>query len=119
MRYLPPPGEELASRLLTPVLYEERLSAGRLMPPVGVLREDARSLRELHLLLTPDVRSLPGVNLKTLAQWIRRVLDDDDLALVMEQVVGSSASYAEASASLYELVGQRLEQAQKVAGDNA
>jgi hypothetical protein len=84
------------------------------MPSVGMLRGDVRSLRELHLLLTPDVRSLPGINLKALAEWVRRVLGDEDFALIVEQVTDGAGSYAEACVSLYELVGQRLEQAREV-----
>jgi hypothetical protein len=79
-----------------------------------MLREDVRSLRELHLLLEPDARSLPGVNLQALAHWIRRVLDDEDFALATAQVVERSESYAEACALLWELVGHRLDQAQIV-----
>ena len=52
------PDQELAYKILSTVPYRDRLPAGRLMPPVGMLRGDVRSLHELRLLLTPDVRSL-------------------------------------------------------------
>ncbi len=119
MADLPPPGKELAHMLLNAVPYKERLAAGRLMPPVGVLRGDVRSLTELHLLLAPDIHSLPGVNLKALAKWVRHVLGDEDLALVIEQITESAGSYAEACMSLHELVSKRLEQAREIVGDNA
>ena len=45
-----------------------------------MLPGDVRSLRELHLLLTPDVRSLPGVNLDALADWVEEVIGDSELA---------------------------------------
>ena len=89
------------------------------MPPVGMLREDVRSLKELHLLITPDARSLPGVNLDALAEWVRRALGDDDLARIVNEVSNSAESYAEACLTLYELVGLRLQQARQVLGQTA
>jgi len=117
--HVPPPDEEVSRRLLGTVSYRDRLSAGRLMPPVGMLREDVRSLKELHLLLTPDARSLPGVNLDALAEWVRRTLGDDDLAHIVKSISNSAESYAEACLALFELVGLRLEQARQVLGHTA
>ncbi len=117
MRGLAPPEKELARRLLHVVPYSERLSAGRLMPPVGVLREDVRSLRELHLLLAPDARSLPGVNLSSLAQWIKHALGDDELAGIVKNVSEETPSYAQACSILHEVVGVRLDQARHAVGD--
>jgi hypothetical protein len=116
MHRLALPREDVARRLLDTFPYRQRLAAGRLMPPVGMLRGDVRSLAELHLLLAPDIHSLPGINLKALAEWVRNVVGDGDLALLIEQVVESAESYAAACVSLYELVGQRLEQAREVEG---
>ena len=78
-----------------------------------------RSLRELHLLLAPDDRSLPGVNLNALAGWVGRALGDDDLARIVNEVSNSAESYAEACLTLYELVGLRLQQARQVLGQTA
>ncbi len=116
---LPLPGRDVARRLLHAVPYEKRLSVGRLMPPVGMLREDVRSLAELHLLLTPDTRSLPGIHLKRLATWVKAVIGDEDFARVIEQVTENAGSYAEACVSLYGLVGHRLDQARATIEENA
>jgi len=119
MRDLPLPDRDVARRLLNAVPYGERFSAGRLMPPVGMLREDVRSLKELHLLLVPDARSLPGMNLQALAEWVRRSLGDDDLAGTVENVGREAGSYAEACVTLHDLVGRRLDQARQVVGERA
>ena len=117
--HVPPPDEELSGRLLGAVPYRDRLPAGRLMPPVGMLREDVRSLQELHLLLTPDARSLPGLNLNALSEWVGRTLGDNDLARIVNEVSNSAESYAEACLALFELVGLRLQQARQVLGHTA
>jgi hypothetical protein len=112
--HLPLPGEELSRRLLRTVPYKDRLSAGRLMPPVGMLRADVRSLRELHLLLAPDDRSLPGVNLSGLADWVERVIGDGELAEALRKTAENPGSYVDRCLKVYELVGLRLTQARKV-----
>ena len=111
-----PPSEELSHRLLGTVPYRDRLPAGRLMPPVGMLRGDVRSLRELHLLLTPDARSLPGVNLSAMSDWVGRVIGDCELAHALRNATERAGSYVEGCVNVYELVGLRLQQAREVAG---
>jgi hypothetical protein len=111
-----PPSEELSHRLLGTVPYRDRLPAGRLMPPVGMLRGDVRSLRELHLLLTPDGRSLPGVNLSAMSDWVGRVIGDSELAHALRNATERAESYVEGCVNVYELVGLRLQQAREVAG---
>ena len=113
---IPPPSEELSCRLLGTVPYKDRFAAGRLMPPVGMLREDVRSLQELHLLLAPDVRSLPGVSLGALADWVERIIGDGELADAVRAVTRGTRSYVEGCMKVHELVGQRIMQARKVTG---
>ena len=111
-----PPGKELSLRLLDRVTYADRLAAGRLLPPVGIIPGHVRSLQELHLLLAPDVRSLPGINLNALADWIGGIIGDGELADAVRVVTRDAGSYAESCLKVYELVGLRLEQARDRAG---
>jgi hypothetical protein len=111
-----PPGRELSQKLLDSVPYRDRLPAGRLLPPVGIVPGHVRSLQELHLLLAPDDRSLPGVNLNALADWIEAVIGDGDLAEAMRVATRTAGSYADGCLKVYELVGLRLDQAREVAG---
>lgn len=110
------PDQTLAHKILSTVPYRDRLPAGRLMPPVGMLRGDVRSLRELYLLLTPDARSLPGVNLSAMSDWVGRVIGDSELAHALRNATENAGSYVEGCVNVYELVGLRLQQAREVAG---
>ena len=110
------PGKELSLRLLDRVSYGDRLAAGRLLPPVGIIPGHVRSLRELYLLLAPDVGSLPGINLSALGDWIEGIIGDGELARAVRAATRNAGSYAEGCLMVYELVGLRLEQANVVAG---
>jgi len=110
------PDLDLARRVLTPVPYAARFSVGRLRPPVGVMPGTVRSLHELHLLLTPDDRSLPGVNLTALPGWIADVVGDPELAEAVRLAVGQAGSYVEGCVQTFALVGARLEQARTTTG---
>ena len=113
---LSPPNKELARRLLQMVPYRDRLPAGRLLPPLGIIPGHVRSLEEVHLLLTPDVRSLPGMNFTALADWVGRALADMELAELIRTAVRAAGSYAEGCLRVHELVEHRLDQARKVEG---
>ena len=110
------PDQTLAHKILSTVPYRDRLPAGRLMPPVGMLRGDVRSLHELRLLLTPDIRSLAGINLNALTDWVKRVIGDTELADALRKATQDAGSYVDGCLRVYELVGLRLEQARDVAG---
>lgn len=111
-----PPNKGISRRVLTRVSYRDRLSASRLLPPVGIIPCHVRSLHELHLLLAPDEQSLPGINLTALADWVVRVIGDEALAVEIRTVIREAGSYAEACFEVHNLVGLRLEQAREVAG---
>jgi hypothetical protein len=115
-RPMPPPSEELSRNLLGTVPYKDRLPAGRLLPPVGIIPGDVRSLRELHLLLAQDDRSLPGVNFNALVDWVERVIGDRELADALRKTTNNTASYVDGCLKVYDLVDLRLKQAREVAG---
>jgi hypothetical protein len=104
----------LAQRIIGVVPYKDRLPAGRLRPPVGMLRGDVRSLQEVYLLLTPDEQSLPGINLNALAEWIEHVIGDAHLAEEVRKATLSSGSYVESCIEVHALVGKRLERARTI-----
>jgi hypothetical protein len=93
------------------VPFANRFPVGRLQPPVGLLRAHVRTLHELHLHLEPDVRSLPGVDLVRLAQWIGEVVGDAELAVAVGAAARSEMSYVGRCKAVHELVGRRLEAA--------
>ena len=113
------PDETLARRILATVPYPDRFPAGRLRPPVGILAGSVRSLHELQLLLEPDARSLPGLNLQALPDWVARVVGDAVLAAALRTAHDTTASYVEGCLATYELVTTRLAQARAVIGEEA
>ena len=108
------PSETLSRKILSPVPFKARFPAGRLKPPVGIIPGDVRSLPELHLFLAPDVASLPGINLKALAEWIGMRIGDKELGDSIQAIVDTAANYVEACMSVYDVVGVRLDQARRI-----
>ena len=108
------PSESLSRKILSPVSFKERLSAGRLKPPVGIIPGDVRSLPELHQFLEPDNASLPGINLKRLPDWIEASIGDGELAASVRTIVDQSVNYVEDCLKVYALIGYRLDQAHKI-----
>lgn len=107
---------ELARKLLSTVPYRSRLPVGRLMEPVGLLQGSIRSLREAYLLLLPDARTLPAVNLPSLADWVGQVLGDTELAEELKGIYRESQSYVDSCMRCCERIEARLAQASAVAG---
>jgi len=108
------PSASLSRKILNPVPFKARFPAGRLKPPVGVLPGDVRSLPELHLFLEPDDASLPGINLKALAEWVEASIGDKELAQSIRAIVDTAVTYVEGCLKVYEVVGYRLDQARNI-----
>ena len=111
-----PPDGELANRILGEVPFDRRMPAGRFRPPVGILQGHVRSLSALFLHLSPDPSSLPGVNLKRLPAWLEDAVGDAELAGRVREAVAASSCHVDGCLRVYELVAQRLAQAQRVVG---
>jgi hypothetical protein len=116
---LSPPNEELAVRILACVPYKDRIPAGRLTPRMGITRGSVRGLPELHLYLAPDTRTLPGIHLERLADWIEQVIRDPELAGAVREMVRTAGSHVDGCMKVHELVGLRLDQARETAGRHA
>ena len=112
---LAPPDPALAARLLQRVAFRDRLPAGRLRPPVGILPGDIRSLSALFLHLAPQPNSLPGVNLTRLSEWVQDVLGDAALSAAIRDAVAASSCHVDGCMRVYELVAIRLAQAEAAA----
>ena len=105
------PDKAQAEKILSRVGFFDRFPAGRLRPPVGIIPGAIDGLEELHLLLTPDDRGLPGLNLKALTGWVREKIGDTELATALETNIGSAGSYVDGCLRTHEIVGKRLSQA--------
>lgn len=107
------PGPELAARILSEVPFAERLPAGRFRPPAGILQGHVRSLSALFLHLSPQPSSIPGVNLKRLADWIAGTVGDAELADHVREEVARATSHVDGCLRVYDLVGRRIAQAER------
>ncbi len=112
---LAPPDPALARRLLAAVPWNERLTVGRLRPPVGLLPSDVRALPDLEMFLAPDEEWLPGVNHAAMCEWVERSLGDAPLAAALRDVTGAAPSYVEGCVRAWLVVRDRLTQARAVA----
>ena len=110
------PDRTLSRRILATASYADRFPAGRLRPPVGIIPGTIRSLQELHLLLAPDDRSLPGINPTALSDWVEKVIGDSALAQSLRSAHGTARSYVEWCLTSHELVGLRMTQARSMLG---
>ena len=90
---LPPPSPSDAARMLAVVPWADRLRAGRMKPPIGLIRNDVRSLQELELLLEPAPSTLPGIDFVSAAAWVEATIGDAALASVMREEAARDASY--------------------------
>jgi hypothetical protein len=105
---------DTASRVLRRVSHSQRFPIGRFVPPVGVLGSSVRGLPELQLALRPEARSLAGVNLEQLADWIEREIGDPAGAAVVRDAVRAAPSYVEACLAVHDRIAERVEAARRV-----
>ena len=114
-RTLSPPSPRDAARMLVVVPWSERLRAGRMKPPIGLIRNDVRSLQELELLLEPAPSTLPGLDFAAAAAWVEGVIGDAALAAAMREEAARDASYVERCLGLHAIVRRRVEQVREAA----
>ena len=112
---LPPPSPANAARMLAVVPWAERLRAGRMKPPIGLIRNDVRSLQELELLLEPAPSTLPGLDFASAAAWVETVVGDAALAAPMRAEAARDASYVERCLGLHAVVKRRVAQVREAA----
>lgn len=112
---LPAPSPADAVRMLAVVPWADRLRAGRMKPPLGLIRNDVRSLQELELLLEPAPSTLPGLDFASAAAWVETVIGDAALAAAMREESAREASYVERCQRLHALVKPRVAQVREAA----
>lgn len=112
---LPAPSPADAARMLAVVPWADRLRAGRMKPPLGLIRNDVRSLQELELLLEPAPSTLPGLDFASAAAWVETVIGDAALATAMRAEAARDASYVERCQHLHAIVKPRVAQVREAA----
>jgi hypothetical protein len=99
------------------VPWGQRLTVGRLRPPVGLLPSDVRALPDLEMFLAPDEEWLPGVDPAALCAWVAGPLGDAALAEALRAALASAASYVEGCVRAWMIVRDRVAQARAAAAE--
>lgn len=110
---------DTARRVLGRLPHSQRFPVGRFVPPVGLLGSSVRGLPELQLALRPEDRSLPGVNMERLADWIETEIGDPACGAAVRDAARGAPSYVGACIAVRELLVKRLETARNVVGTEA
>jgi hypothetical protein len=101
--------------MLAVVPWADRLRAGRMKPPIGLIRNDVRSLQELELLLEPAPSTLPGLDFVSAAAWVETTIGDAVLASAMREEAARDASYVQRCLGLHAVVRERVAQVREAA----
>lgn len=99
---------ETAARILARVPYTSRFPIGCLVPPVGLLQSSVRSLGELELAMRPEDRSLVGVHLERLADWIANAIGDPAGAAAVREAASLAPCYADACEAIQRVIAERV-----------
>ncbi len=108
---------ELAEKILKEVPFENRFIAARMVMPSGMRRVAIRSLEEMYWFLSPARRSLPGINLESMADWVEHHIGDTQTASDIRLLVCECSSQIEACKQVWTLLGERVDQAREVRHD--
>ena len=109
-----PIDRETAARILARVPYTSRFPIGCLVPPVGLLQSSVRSLVELELAMRPEDRSLVGVHLERLADWIESAIGDPAGAAAVREAASVAPCYADACEAIQRVIAERVASARLV-----
>jgi hypothetical protein len=105
---------ETARRILALVPFDRRFPTGQFGPPSGVIPGFVRSFVELEFVLMPQQRSLPGLHMERLADWIENDVGDPVGAAEVRDASAAAGSYVEACMAVYERVRDRIAGARRV-----
>jgi len=102
-----------AERILAEVPFRKRLNATRMAMPSGMHPISLCSLEEVYWFLEPSLRTLPGIRLGDLADWIEDHFQDPETATEIRRVIRTSPSQVQACEDTWKLLGSRLREARE------
>ncbi|MHC4165406.1 MAG: hypothetical protein ACYSWQ_00415 [Planctomycetota bacterium] len=113
MQRLAEPDEQLVSRVLSEVGFEDRLIGYRMRERVGPIRASMYSFEEVVHLLND---SFPCLSVKELIEWIEVVVKDEELAARIAEAVEQEGNDRDRMLRSRALMGERLCQCRKADG---
>ena len=72
--------KEKAEHILRELEFDDWLMAGVVFPPKTTTKKRMRKLEDLLILLEPNEKMFPSVNLQSVAEWIEHKIGDGELA---------------------------------------
>jgi len=112
MHMLKTPSGKLAKRILTDVAYQDRIEGFRLRERAGIIPATLYGFGEIVSFLSD---TFPRIDFQELAGWIRKVMEDPELADEIENLIAGDGSDLEKTKQIRDIMGVRLIQCKKVA----
>jgi len=112
MKKLSEPSRELGDRILGKVAFEDRFIGYRLSERHGAMRVTSYSFQETVNLLKDR---LPRVDFDTLLEWVRKVMEDEELAESMATEISEQSNDYDRVVGIRNLMEERLTQCKKIA----
>ncbi|UWG51581.1 hypothetical protein AArcCO_2287 [Halalkaliarchaeum sp. AArc-CO] len=124
MSELPPPGEELAKRLMRKVDFEDRFVGIDMHGHKGNTKERLYSLESISTFVGVDDKeslqihgssaSIRYVDFEELAEWLESVHGDQELADAIRREIAIHDNFKDEAQAVQPLLERRLEQATEV-----
>ncbi len=110
MKKLSEPSKALGGRILKKVSFEDRFIGYRLSERHGATRTTSYSFQEVVNLLKDQ---MPRVDFDALEGWVRRVMEDEELAERLSTAVEEEKNDHDRVVSIRDLMEERLAQCKR------
>ena len=110
-----------ARYLLRELPFDDWLMVSVVFPPRTIAKKRMRNLEELALMLVPNEKMYPSVELDKVAKWIEEKVGDTALAKVLTSIVeDEKLNYFQKCIAFHESVSKRCETLRAtIGGENA
>ena len=102
--------KEKAKHILRELEFDDWLMAGVVFPPKTTTKKRMRKLEDLLILLEPNEKMFPSVNLQSVAEWIEQKIGDEQLARELYAIEAKEElSYLDKCFAFHSAVQKRCE----------
>ena len=100
-----------AQHLLRELDFDDWLMAGVIFPPKTTTKKRMKKLEDLEILLEPNEKMFPSVNLQVVAEWIEHKIGDASLAKELYDIdAQEDLSYLQKCLASHAAVTKRCEE---------
>ena len=102
---------EKAKHILRQLDFDDWLMAGVVFPPKTTTKKRMRKLEDLIILLEPNEKMFPSVNLQSVAEWIEHKIGDEALARELYEIdAKGELSYLQKCLASHKAVQKRCDE---------